>query len=120
MNSQATARNTPLPADVFLQTISDALVKTIESDPRVINIIEGEDWRAPIMAYFCHYYGPDSAVEQMRMQQRAQSYQIVDNDVSNIFVSQAPSVVMSAKKKVIKYYRRFMQEYVEVILEPEL
>jgi hypothetical protein len=38
---KAAARNTPLPTDVFLQTISDALIKTIESEPRVINIIHG-------------------------------------------------------------------------------
>jgi ribonuclease HI len=33
------ARNTPLPADVFLQVISDASIKTIESEPRIINLI---------------------------------------------------------------------------------
>jgi hypothetical protein len=38
---KAAAHNTPLPTDVFLQTISDALIKTIESEPRVINIIQG-------------------------------------------------------------------------------
>jgi hypothetical protein len=37
------ARNNPLPVDVFLQTISDASIKTIEHEPRVINIIHGED-----------------------------------------------------------------------------
>jgi hypothetical protein len=34
------ARNNPLPADVFFQTITDASIKTIESEPRVINIIQ--------------------------------------------------------------------------------
>jgi hypothetical protein len=42
--AKATARNTPLPADVFLQVISNACIKTIESEPRVINVIQGEDW----------------------------------------------------------------------------
>jgi hypothetical protein len=42
--AKAAACNTPLPADVFLQTISDAMIKTIELEPRVINIIQGEDW----------------------------------------------------------------------------
>jgi hypothetical protein len=59
----------------------------IEPEPRVINIIHGEDWQAPIMAYLHHYYEPDSAIEQTRMQQRAQSYQIVDNDLYKISVS---------------------------------
>jgi hypothetical protein len=29
---------------VFLQIISNASIKTVESKPRVINIIQGEDW----------------------------------------------------------------------------
>jgi hypothetical protein len=37
--AKATTHNTPLPVDVFFQTISDASIKTIESEPRVINII---------------------------------------------------------------------------------
>jgi ribonuclease HI len=48
--TKATARNSPLPADVFLETISDASIKMIELEPRVINIIYGKDWQAPIMA----------------------------------------------------------------------
>jgi hypothetical protein len=54
-----------------MQTISDTLIKTVELEPRVINIIQSEDWRAPIMAYLHHYYEPNGAVEQTRMQQRA-------------------------------------------------
>jgi hypothetical protein len=42
--TKAAARKRPLPADVFLQIISDASIKTIELEPRVINIIHGEDW----------------------------------------------------------------------------
>jgi hypothetical protein len=53
----------------------------------VLNIIQGEDCRAPIMAYLRHYYKLDSTVEQTRMQQRPQSYQIVDNDLYMISVS---------------------------------
>jgi hypothetical protein len=65
--AKAAARNNPLLVDVFLQTITDASIKTIEPEPRVINIIQGEDWRALIIAYLCHYYEPDSTVEQTRM-----------------------------------------------------
>jgi hypothetical protein len=85
--AKVAARNTPLPADVFLQIISDASIKMIELEPRVINIIQGEDGRALIMAYLRHYYEPDSIVEQTRMHQRAQSYQITDNDLYKISVS---------------------------------
>jgi hypothetical protein len=48
--AKVAAHNMPLPADVFFQVMEDALVKTIKSEPRLINVIEGEDWRAPIMA----------------------------------------------------------------------
>jgi hypothetical protein len=41
--AKAAARNMPLPTDVFFQVMEDALVKTIESESRLINIIEGED-----------------------------------------------------------------------------
>jgi hypothetical protein len=37
------ARNTPLPVDIFLQIISDALIKMIEPELRIINVIQGED-----------------------------------------------------------------------------
>jgi hypothetical protein len=84
---KAAAHNTPLPADVFLHTISDAPIKMIETEPKVINIIHGKDWRAPIMAYLCHYDEPDNIVEQTRMQQRAQSYQVVNNELYKISVS---------------------------------
>jgi ribonuclease HI len=61
--AKATARNTPMLANIFFQVLKDALVKTIPPEPRVINIIKGEDWRAPIMAYLRHYYEPDNKNE---------------------------------------------------------
>jgi hypothetical protein len=39
------------------------------------------------MAYLHHYYEPDTTVEQIRMQQRAQAYQIVGNDLYKVLVS---------------------------------
>jgi hypothetical protein len=51
------------------QVLEDASVKIVISEPRLINIIEGEDWRASKMAYHHHYYKPDSPNEQIRMQQ---------------------------------------------------
>jgi hypothetical protein len=58
-----------MPADVFFQVLEDASVNTVPLEPKVINIIEGQDWRAPLMAYLHHYYEPDSKDEQTRMQQ---------------------------------------------------
>jgi hypothetical protein len=52
-----------------------------------IGVIEGEDWRSPIMAYLHHYYEPGSINEQIRMQQRARAYQIVDNNLFKSFIS---------------------------------
>jgi hypothetical protein len=68
------ARHTPLPADVFLHVILDAFIKTVKPETKTINLIQGEDWQAPIMAYLHHYYEPDGTVEHTRMQQRAGSY----------------------------------------------
>jgi hypothetical protein len=36
---KAAARNTPLLVDEFLQVISDASIKIVEPEPRVINLI---------------------------------------------------------------------------------
>jgi hypothetical protein len=72
--AKAATRNTPMPPDVFFHLLKDALVKTVLPEPRVINIIKGEDWRALIMLYLRHYYEPDSKNEQTRMQQRAKEY----------------------------------------------
>jgi hypothetical protein len=66
--AKAAAHNTPMSANVFFQVLEDASVKTVLPEPSVINIIEGEDWRALIMAYLRHYYEPDSKNEQIRMQ----------------------------------------------------
>jgi hypothetical protein len=60
------ARNTLLPANVFFQVILDASIKTVEMESRVINLIEGEDWHAPIMTNLHHYYEPDNAVEHTK------------------------------------------------------
>jgi hypothetical protein len=62
--AKAAALNNPMLANIFFQVLEDASVKTVPSEPRVINIIEGEDWRASIMAYLHHYYEPDSKNEQ--------------------------------------------------------
>jgi hypothetical protein len=47
--------------------LDDALVKTVLPEPKVINTIEGEDWRALIMEYLHHYYEPDCKNVQARM-----------------------------------------------------
>jgi histone H3/H4 len=41
--AKAATRKTTLPPDVFLQTLEDSSVKTIEPEPRTVNVILGED-----------------------------------------------------------------------------
>jgi hypothetical protein len=70
-----------LPPDVFFQVVEDPSVKTVEPKLRMINVVQGEDWRALIMAYLHHHYEPDSTTELTRMQQRAKEYQIIEEEL---------------------------------------
>jgi hypothetical protein len=47
----------------------------------MVNIIQGEDWRASIMAYLHNHYEPDSRAEMIRMQQRVKAYQIIGEEL---------------------------------------
>jgi hypothetical protein len=66
--AKPTARKAVLPPDVFFQVIEDPSIKTVEPEPRMVNVVQGEDWRAPIMAYLHHHYEPDINIELIRMQ----------------------------------------------------
>jgi hypothetical protein len=63
------SRNMPMLVDIFFQVIEESSVKTVMPEPILIDITEGEDWCALIMAYLRHYYELNSANEQIRMQQ---------------------------------------------------
>jgi hypothetical protein len=76
-----------MPADMFFHVIKDASVKTVLLEHRLINIIEREYWRAPIMAYFHHYYEPDNKNDHIRVKQRVKDYQIVSNELYKTSVS---------------------------------
>jgi hypothetical protein len=56
-------------------------MKTVELEPRMVNIIQGEDWRAPIIAYLCHHYEPDNNTELIKMHQRAKAYQVIGDEL---------------------------------------
>jgi hypothetical protein len=56
-------------------------VKIIKPKPRMVNNIQGEDWRAPIMAYLRHHYEPDNNTELIRMQQRVKAYQVIGDEL---------------------------------------
>jgi hypothetical protein len=75
------AQKTALPLDVFFQTIEDASVKIVKSEPRLINAIERQDWRAPIMAYLHQCYEPDSNTDLIRIEKIAKPYQVINNEL---------------------------------------
>jgi ribonuclease HI len=85
--AKAAARNTPMAANIFFQVLEDASVKTVLPEPKLINIIEGKDWRAPIMPYLRHNYEPDSKNKKIKMQQRAKDCQIVGNELYKTSIS---------------------------------
>jgi hypothetical protein len=41
--AKTAAQKITLPSNVFFQTIEDPSVKTIETEPKMVNIIQGED-----------------------------------------------------------------------------
>jgi hypothetical protein len=65
--AKAIAKKTMIPPDVFYQVIKDPSVKTVEPVPRMINVVQGEDWRALIMAYLRSHYEPNSNTELIKM-----------------------------------------------------
>jgi ribonuclease HI len=79
--AKAAARKTVLPPNVFFQTIEDTSIRTVEPEPRMVNIMQGEDWRAPVIAYLHHHYEPDNNIELIRMQQRAKAYQVSGDEL---------------------------------------
>jgi hypothetical protein len=79
--AKAAARKITIPTDVFFQTLEDASVKIVEPEPRTVNVIQGEDWRAPIIEYLHHHCEPDNNTELLRMQQRAKAYIVIENEL---------------------------------------
>jgi hypothetical protein len=106
-----------MPLDLFYQVLDDASVQTPLLEPRLINIIEVEDWRALIIAYLRHYYEPDSTTEKIKMQQRAKAYQIIDNNLYMASIS-GPLLRCLGKPKDRTSSQKFMQGFVEATSTP--
>jgi hypothetical protein len=79
--AKAAIKEAVLLPNVFFQVIEDPFAKIVETEPRVVNIIQGEDLRAPIMAYLRHYYKHHCNTESIRIQQRAKAYQIIRDEL---------------------------------------
>jgi hypothetical protein len=78
---KAVARKTTLPTDVFFQTLQDSSLKIVEPEPRIGNVIQGEDWEEPIIAYLHHHYELDNNTELLKIKQRAKAYQVTGNEL---------------------------------------
>jgi hypothetical protein len=66
--AKVAARKAMIPPYVFFQVIEDPSIRTVTPEPRMVNVVQGEDWQALIMAYLHHHYKPDSSIELTRMQ----------------------------------------------------
>jgi hypothetical protein len=42
--AKGAAKKVVLPLDVFFQVVEGPSVKTVELEPRMINVVQGEDW----------------------------------------------------------------------------
>jgi ribonuclease HI len=71
--AKAAAKKAVLPPDVFFQVVKDPSVKIVELEPKMTNVVQGEDWQALIMTYLCHHYELDNTIELTRMQQMARA-----------------------------------------------
>jgi hypothetical protein len=65
--AKAAARKAVIPLDAFFQVIEDPSMKTVKPEPMMVNVVQEEDWRAPIMAYLRCHYELDSNIELIRM-----------------------------------------------------
>jgi hypothetical protein len=85
--AKAMTQKTTLPLDVFFQTLQDSSVKTVELERRTVNVTQGDDWRAPIIAYLHHHYESDNNTKLLRMHQRAKAYQVIGNELYKTLVT---------------------------------
>jgi hypothetical protein len=79
--AKAAARKAVIPLDAFFQVIEDPSMKTVKPEPMMVNVVQEEDWRAPIMAYLRCHYELDSNIELIRMKQRAKAYQVIGEEL---------------------------------------
>jgi hypothetical protein len=94
--AKVAAKKAVILPDVFFQVIEDLSVKTVEPKPRMVNIIQGEEWRASITAYLRNHYEPDSRAEMIRIQQRVKAYQIIEEELYKTSVTR-PCLRCSSK-----------------------
>jgi hypothetical protein len=59
----------------------------------MVNIVQGEDWQTPIMAYLKHHYEPNSSTDLTRMQQRVKAYKIIGDVLYKSSVTGHPFAV---------------------------
>jgi len=62
--AKAAAENSPLPLDVFFETLRSGSVNCAEEPAKFVNAISSEDWRSTIMAYLREYFVPEDEKEE--------------------------------------------------------
>lgn len=62
--AKAVAQGTILPSDVFYKIINQPSSEINIKAPKLINTIQSEDWRAPIVAYLRGYHEPKTKEEE--------------------------------------------------------
>ena len=97
---KATANKEALPPDVFFQTLYIPSVKE-SSMIRTVNLIEVEDWRAPIMSYLRGHYEPETKEENKRIQQRLRSYHLQGHQLYKIGIVAPLSKCISQKEESV-------------------
>ena len=77
--AKATAKNDPLPPDVFFETVKSGSVNCAEHPAKFVNAISSEDWRSKIMAYLRGHFVPEDEKEEKQLALRARSYSIIND-----------------------------------------
>ena len=70
----------PLPPDVFYTVQTEPSIANT-SEVKIVSLIEGEDWRAPIIAYLKGFFEPENPIEAKRMQHRSRNYRLIGDDL---------------------------------------
>jgi hypothetical protein len=79
-----------LPPDVY-EVLHQTLTNSEPKCPKLINTIEGADWRAPIITFLKGHYEPNSKEENSRLHQIVRGYKII---MDNLFKTSVTSPLL--------------------------
>jgi ribonuclease HI len=87
--AKAAAKDEALPSDMFYHVISTPAVRNPEGlqitqdteGHHIVNLIMGEDWRAPITLYLQGHYHPSDRNEDKRLKHRSRDFALVEGQL---------------------------------------